>query len=372
MSEAATAELSTAVFEVNKSQWTETRVQRSTLSTDLAPGEVILEVDRFALTSNNITYCVTGDMLGYWKFFPTESGWGRIPAMGFANVIASNAEGIEVGERVWGFFPMGSHLKIQAGAVTPFNFKDVSPHRDGLAPIYATFERCAANPFYSPDYEDLEMLLKGLFTTSWLVEDFMFDNDHFDADQYLITSASSKTSIALAFAVGTRGLKRRVGLTSAGNVDFVKSLGCYEDVIAYDGIDSLDAGVPSIMVDMAGSARVRADAHNHFRDNMKFSSLVGATRFTEGGADEEQLPGAKPQFFFAPTQVEKRTRDWGPGEVQKRIANQLRDFMDYCGENLKVLRMEGGDAMNESFQTMLSGKASPSEGYVISMASEAK
>ncbi|HBF46414.1 MAG TPA: hypothetical protein DDW91_08030, partial [Shewanella frigidimarina] len=41
--------------------------------------------------------------------------------------------------------------------------------------------------------EDYDILLRGLFTTSWLVDDFMFDNQYFDATQYLVTSASSKT-----------------------------------------------------------------------------------------------------------------------------------------------------------------------------------
>ncbi|NRA84799.1 MAG: DUF2855 family protein [Gammaproteobacteria bacterium] len=30
----------------------------------------VFEVDKFALTANNITYGMTGDTLGYWLFFP--------------------------------------------------------------------------------------------------------------------------------------------------------------------------------------------------------------------------------------------------------------------------------------------------------------
>ena len=39
-------------------------------SVDLAEGEAIISVDRFALTANNITYGVAGDLIGYWNFFP--------------------------------------------------------------------------------------------------------------------------------------------------------------------------------------------------------------------------------------------------------------------------------------------------------------
>jgi hypothetical protein len=45
----------------------------------LADGDVLLDVERFALTANNITYGVYGDRLGYWRFFPEDDTWGRIP-----------------------------------------------------------------------------------------------------------------------------------------------------------------------------------------------------------------------------------------------------------------------------------------------------
>ncbi len=41
-----------------------------TILPEIGDGEICLMVDRFAFTSNNISYGVAGDMLGYWKFFP--------------------------------------------------------------------------------------------------------------------------------------------------------------------------------------------------------------------------------------------------------------------------------------------------------------
>ena len=76
-------------FEVERTNPSTTRVCEEELS-ELGPDEVLLAVDRFALTANNITYAVAGEMLGYWNFFPAENGWGRIPAMGYADVVASH------------------------------------------------------------------------------------------------------------------------------------------------------------------------------------------------------------------------------------------------------------------------------------------
>ena len=69
-------------FEVQKDRWTNTRVASETFDSHLDPDQVLLKVDRFALTSNNISYCLAGDTLGYWGFFPTTEGFGRIPVMG--------------------------------------------------------------------------------------------------------------------------------------------------------------------------------------------------------------------------------------------------------------------------------------------------
>ena len=147
-------------FEVNRSNWQQTRTIEESIDGVLQDQEVLLAIDRFALTANNISYCVSGDMLGYWRFFPAQEGWGRITAMGFADVVASNCPGIEVGERVWGFLPMATHLKIQAGSVNEHGFKDVSAHRDGLAPVYASFDRVAAAPTDTDYFDDSALAMR--------------------------------------------------------------------------------------------------------------------------------------------------------------------------------------------------------------------
>ncbi|MBU6330436.1 MAG: DUF2855 family protein, partial [Acidobacteria bacterium] len=60
----------------------------------LAEGQARLRVDAFALTTNNITYGVFGDMLRYWAVFPASDEpevWGRIPTWGFAECIESRS-----------------------------------------------------------------------------------------------------------------------------------------------------------------------------------------------------------------------------------------------------------------------------------------
>jgi hypothetical protein len=364
------------VFEVAKKELDKTRIIPLDIEQALDENEVILKVDKFALTANNISYGIGGDVLGYWRFFPTDDiaeqkQWGRLPVMGFADVVSSNCDNVKVGERVWGFMPMSTHVKIQAGRSSKTGFSDVNPCREGLSPVYSAFERVTSNPFYKPENEDYDILLRGLFTTSWLVDDFMFDNQYFGSDQYLITSASSKTSIALAFAVKQRGEKPAIGITSKSNKSFVESLGCYDKVVSYEEISSLDATVASILVDMAGGLTTLTAIHNHFSNKLNYSCRIGATQHDDININDalsyENLPGAKPQFFFAPSQLKKRTTDWGTGEIMQQIQMSLLNYIEFCHSIITIEHTKSVDQLDSIYQQVLDGTADASVGHVVSL-----
>ena len=75
---------------------------------DLKDGDILVSVERFAFTANNVTYGAAGDTIGYWKFFPAtanESGdWGCLPVWGFAEITSSKCDGLTVGERFMAIF----------------------------------------------------------------------------------------------------------------------------------------------------------------------------------------------------------------------------------------------------------------------------
>ena len=353
-------------LEVRKENWSKTRFVTEAMDEVLAENEVLLRMDRQALTANNISYAAYGEELGYWRFFPAEDGWGRIPAMGWADVVASAHPDVAVGERVWGFFPLSTHLKILAGNVSASQFCDVSPHREDLAPVYAQFDRAAANPIYEQSREDQDSLLRGLFMTSWLVEDFMEVNGAFGAQACLITSASSKTSIALGHCVKQRGKMASIAVTSAGNVAFCESLGCYDKVVTYDDLSSLDASRPVVMVDMAGSAKVLRDLHHYFGDNMKYSCRIGATHYEDMGSVDD-LPGATPEFFFAPSHIQSRGKELGGAQLMMQMGGAYGGFRQFCDGWLRVQRSSGPEAVEKVYHQVLAGSADPASGQNNSM-----
>ena len=202
--------------------------------------------------------------------------------------------------------------------------------------------------------------------TSWLVEDFIEVNDSFGAQACLITSASSKTSIALGHSVKSRGKLASIGLTSPSNVAFCEGLGCYDQVLSYDQYASLDAASPVLVVDMAGSAQVLSDLHHHFGDNMKHSCRVGATHYDEGGSTDG-LPGAEPQFFFAPGHIQSRSKELGASTLMMQLGGAYVQFRQYCDGWLTIDRHNGEQAFSDTYQAVLSGKADPAVGQIVSM-----
>ncbi|CAN5902368.1 DUF2855 family protein [soil metagenome] len=385
--------LTTLEFIVNKEQLRECKFAPISVPSiaDLPDGQVVMKVDKFAFTSNNVTYAAFGTPMKYWDFFPTAQGWGNIPVWGFGEVMLSKAPGVEVGERFYGYFPMASHVCVTPLRVSDAGFVDGAAHRQAMHGLYNQYVRTSTDPAYTAESEDEQVLLRPLFITSFMIDDFLDDNAYFDADTILISSASSKTSYGLAFMLSMRKRTastaqkcRVIGLTSAGNKAFVDSLGIYDDVITYDQVNTLPATQAVVYVDMAGSAPLRSSLHHHFKDNMKYSCAVGGTHWDElgGGA---HLPGARPVLFFAPAQIKKRATDWGPGGVQTRLAQAWHQFMQPVmglpeagnteGKNttesawMQVIHGSGTKEVQSVYLSMLDGGAAPTEGHVLSLSS---
>lgn len=335
----------------------------------LQDGEAVLRIDAFAFTANNVTYAAFGDQMQYWNFFPAPAPYGRVPVWGFGEVAKSRAAGVEPGQRYYGYFPMSAYLVVKPERVGAHGFSDGADHRKGLHPVYNAYQLTSSDPGYDKAHEDAQMLLRPLFTTSFLIEDFLADNKFFGAEQVVLSSASSKTAFGVAHLLHGRQAPRPrvVGLTSPANVAFTQSLGCYDAVVPYDGVSALNSGMKTSFVDMAGNAGVRAAVHNHFRDNLAHSLLVGATHWEESGGSGAALPGAKPEFFFAPTQVQKRNADWGRGGLEARLAAAWSSFRPMAMSSLKVQHLEGPEAVGHVFAAMVSGKARPDEAFILKL-----
>lgn len=337
----------------------------------LADGAVRLKVERFSVTANNITYAVVGDGFKYWDFFPPKAenpqGLGIVPMWGHAVVVESNSDAIAVGERVYGYLPMGTHLDVVPGKVHEGGFTDLTDYRRPMSPVYNQYTRLAADPEHDPAREAERMIFGPLFKTGFVIEYFMRGETWFGASQVVLTSASSKTAMGLASVAqqNSPGIKR-IGLTSPGNVEFVKGTGLYDEVVSYDELGSLD-NVPTVTVDFAGNAKLLASLHHHYADNLKYSCLVGAThieaRSTFGG--EAELPGPKPILFFAPDHFVAFFKQHGPVEGGKMAAAAWMGFLEAAGSSIQIERHQGLEAARATYLEMVGGTVDPAKGIVI-------
>ena len=137
-------------------------------------------------------------------------------------------------------------------------------------------------------------------------------------------------------------------------------------MVTYDALDSLDAGQPVVMVDMAGSAKVLSDVHHYFGENMKYSCRIGATHYDEMGS-VEGLPGASPEFFFAPGHIQTRSKEVGAAQLMMQLGGAYFGFRQFCDGWLRVERSYGPEAVSTVYQAVLAGTTDPASGQIISM-----
>jgi hypothetical protein len=335
---------------------------------ELATGRVLMRIDRFGFSANNITYVALGSAMHYWDFFPAGDEWGSVPVWGYATVAASHCDGVSVGERYFGYWPMASHCVVQPSHVSNHGFVDGVAHRAALPAVYNQYQRTGADANYDSTHEDAYMLLRPLFITSFMLHDFLAEQQYFDATSLVLSSASSKTAYALAFCAARQAAPRPrvIGLTSPSNVAFVESLGCYDTVLTYDEVEQLDATIPTVYADFSGNALLRARVHRHLGARLVYSAAVGLTDW-DALAPSEGLPGPKPTLFFAPTQIKKRAAEWGPGGIERHVTAAWSAFLEPLRAWMMVTHRDGADAALQLYRDMLHGLTNPRDGFTVSL-----
>lgn len=354
---------------VNKQALTQTQVHEAA-SPPLGEGAVRLRIESFSVTANNITYAVIGDLFGYWNFFPAAGGFGVVPMWGHAVVEESHCADIAVGERVYGYLPMGTHLDVVPGKVSAGGFTDMAVHRQPMSPIYNQYSRLAADPEHDPAKEAERMLFGPLFKTGFLIEAMLRRESWFGAENLVITSASSKTAMGLASVAKdlSPGIKR-IGLTSKGNVDFVVGTGLYDEVMAYDAVDVLPE-TASVCVDFAGNSQLLRSVHDRLASHLKYSCLVGATHVDARGANSAgagggEMPGPKPILFFAPDHAVATIQELGPKGFGEAVGRSWKSFLTAAEGVVEIETHAGLEAAASLFVETLQGRTDPQKGIII-------
>ena len=333
-------------------------------SPPLPDGAARLKLDVFALTSNNVTYAAMGEgMLGYWDFFPAPEGFGKVPVWGFATVVESNADGVEAGQRFYGYYPLAETLDVTPAKAGPRGFGDSAAHRAAKAPIYNQYQNVAADPTYDAAYEPEQALFRPLYGTGWWAADCVVQGKPKAA---VLSSASSKTALATAHQLKVLGGVERIALTSRGNEAYVRNTGLYDRVVTYDDAASLNAGADSVFVDFLGRTDLTRTVHETLGASLTRSIIIGATDWADKPdgvtPPRDPLPGPKPEFFFVPTYAMERLKN-DPALGAKMQAD-MRAFYPASRAFVTAEKVNGAEAIRAAWARLTEGRVPPSEGVV--------
>jgi hypothetical protein len=358
---------------IEKSNVSNTKIVKKELRSDhLNADEVLLKVDSMGFSANNVTYSVFGEKMGYWGFFPADDTWGIVPMWGFASVLESNHAEVKVGEKVFGYLPMATHLVITAGKTSPTHFFDISEKRKSISPVYDNYVRCVTDPGYQDNREAWQLNYRPLFMTSFVLDDYVGESlmaSEQPVQQVILTSASSKTAYGAAHLLmkhkAERGLNYQViGLTSASNKGFTQDLDCYDQVLSYDDIAPLGEDELSWVLDFAGNKSLLLNLKKQFVDNLDKLVLIGST---DVDAQQDKPDGhLDSEFFFAPSQVKRRTGEWGHAGFAERYAEAWQSFAMHMNDKVAVAEYSGAKAIEALYHTGLDNKLNNLEINVLS------
>ena len=255
--------------------------------------------------------------------------------------------------------------------------------------------RCAADAQYDSDplAEDLTMLYRPLYWTSFWCEDWLFTSGYRGGAKLIfISSASSKTAFCLAYCIQLRIRNKEIpvdtkviGLTSKRNVGFTKRLGLYHEVVSYDDINekSFNSGVRAIYTDVAGSDRfnkklltVRGPVFVAViklgMSNVtptKFDATNAWTKNTtlEGATSEEALEF---ETFFMVEWLAVRVKQFSVKEIVGMQADAWKRFLVDAKSWVEITRVYGGEKVKTAYDSALENGLRAEDGYVWSLWNE--
>ncbi|MEL6717082.1 MAG: DUF2855 family protein [Bacteroidota bacterium] len=361
-------------LQVKKDAFFKTRLMElPAIALELEEGEILVQIKQFSYTANNITYAITGDRIGYWQFFPAlgedAEGWGVIPVWGFAEIVESKADELPVGERLYGYFPPAKYLKIRAVGIKQTRFVDGSAHRAQLPAGYNFYTRVEHEKDYDSAFDKERMLFSPLHLTSYFIWDAIKEQNWYDAKQIIILSASSKTSTGLGYALqADESSPKVIGMTSSSNLATVENMKLYDQCLTYDDIAQIDSSVPTLIIDMSGNAKVLVALHQHLGEQMKFTINVGLTHWMNASAKPPKgLLKERSQFFFAPTQIQKRMKEWGMEEYHLKTSTFLRSTAAKTKEWMTFRTINGLEELARIHPAVCEGKIPANEGLIVEL-----
>jgi len=218
------------------------------------------------------------------------------------------------------------------------------------------------------ELEDWKILTKELYTMAFYMdENLVVDTGMINS--VLISCASSKTAIALAYCLRMRQMRYVVGLTSQEHLDFVRSTGLYHEVFTYDECDQLPNDRTIVYMDFRCDGALRQKITQHMGTNLMYNMVLGPAVFQKSMKDQLFEKRAR-EILFDESKWRERRRM--VAEVTKTGRNeQLKysytAFVERARSWINLKHLGGTDAFASVYQKVFENGAPRDEGYICSM-----
>ena len=212
------------------------------------------------------------------------------------------------------------------------------------------------------------MLLWPLYITSYCLWDLIDQYNAPKPKQVIVLSASSKTSLGLAYAL-KKDDYHVVGVTSGKSQAFVEGLDVYNQVVCYDNLDDI-ASKASIVVDMSGNSEVKQRLKARLGDDLMRYVQVGLTHWQDAGTGDgaentEDASGNSDEFFFAPTHIQTRMAELGSSVFQAKSGTFVKEAIMWTASWLSIKQHNSIASLMHNFENICIGDIPANEGLIF-------
>jgi hypothetical protein len=99
---------------------------------------------------------------------------------------------------------------------------------------------------------------------------------------------------------------------------------------------------------------------------LRYSCAVGLSHWN-ASRSVDPLPGPAATFFFAPTQIAKRSADWGRSGYDERLANAWKRLIGAAADWFTFIDVRGLENAADAYDALAAGTAAPDEAFVVEL-----
>ena len=308
---------------------------------------------------------------------------------GIAEVTSTTIEGVEVGAQYLGLLPIGDSVSF-AKASSKKEDGSIVVDRPATFAAYNSFNKIESDTAMSTscEYSDLALVCFPGIVTGHGLYFRMLEQNCYDADAVVITSASSKVALAMALYMKNDPHKKFenipiIGCTSNNNMQFCKQTGLYDTLFCYD--DILPPEKKYVIVDIAG----RADVYTRNKNEEGFGITKLLVVGNSSGIEDKKgtfsaftayakikmimgmmgLPPRLHSWMPRPTQelyliwedMAAMEKKWGKDKVKDVQRESSFTFCKAAKEWMSIREAKTEEEIGKAFVDILEGSVPPSE-----------